>query len=82
MVSREVAQVRPLPRAMLGVAQAIESQAARIRELERLLGDARDEVADNLNHVLPMAGYPKPDREIAYLENLLAQIDAAMQAAQ
>jgi hypothetical protein len=54
---------------------ALLEENARLRELLRA---AREEVVDCLNEALPHAGYARYDRRIAYYQDELAAIDAAL----
>jgi len=49
-----------------------------LRRCKELLAEARDDVSEQLNHMLPLAGYPSNDKRISKQRELLAAIDAAI----
>jgi predicted nucleic acid-binding Zn-ribbon protein len=60
-------------------AKAYEAAVKRIAELEALLTEARDNVAEDVSEkTQKYAGYPSMDRRIAPDRELLARIDAAL----
>ncbi len=62
--------------------EKIATLLARVKELEKLLTDARDDVCECLNAVLPNAGYPRYDRRIKDFQERLIAIDQALAAQQ
>ena len=57
---------------------ATKVELKALRRCKELLAEARDDVSEQLNHMLPLAGYPSNDKRISKQRELLAAIDAAI----